>query len=202
MPTKYQEFKNNLNNEIKSCNRDIADVKLIAASKYFNAAQIIDLIEQGQKDFGENRLQDALPKIEALKKHEINWHFFGHVQTNKAKKIAENFSVIHSLDSLKLAVALDKYCHELDKKIDVFLQVNLAKEEQKNGYEKLDLIKEIADMHALPNISILGLMLITPLDITQNEKQILFKNLKELMLELNTQNNMCMNKLSMGMSED
>lgn len=198
----YLNFREELTRKIKETGRDVKEISLIAASKYFDADQIRKIYEMGQRDFGENRLQDALPKMEALKDLPITWHFFGHIQTNKAKKIVENFLVVHSLDSLKLGQMLDRYSLEMGKKLKVFLQVNLAHEEAKSGYEKEDLLRDFGELKTLKHLEILGLMIITPLYEDPSATRPLFRELKLLQEELNAKHLTAMKSLSMGMSTD
>ena len=198
----YGQFKAKLREKILQSGRSSEDVLMIVASKYFTAPQIRELYEQGQRDFGENRLQDALLKMEALKDLQIRWHFFGHVQTNKARKVAEKFSVLHSLDSLKLAAMLDKYAEEIGKKLEVFIQVNLGEEDQKSGYEKAQLEKEFAELTSFSNLKVCGLMLITPYFDNPALSQPFFHELAELQKKLNQDHNRSLPNLSMGMSGD
>ena len=198
----YGQFKAKLEEKILQSGRQPEDVLMIVASKYFTALQIRELYEQGQRDFGENRLQDALLKMESLKDLKIRWHFFGHVQTNKARKVAEKFSVLHSLDSLKLAGMLDKYAEEFGKKLEVFIQVNLGEEEQKSGYEKVQLEKDFAELTSFLNLKVCGLMLITPYFDNPALSRPFFHELAEFQKKLNQDHNTSLSNLSMGMSGD
>lgn len=198
----YLDFKAELEEKIIQSGRSPEDIRMIVASKYFTASQIRELYEDGQRDFGENRLQDALFKMEELKDLEIRWHFFGHVQTNKAKKVVEHFSVIHSLDSLKLAAMLDRYAQETGKVLEAFLQVNLAEEEQKSGYEKAVLEKDFAELVSFSHLKIQGLMLITPYFDDPGLAEPFFHELAEFQREINQIYKTSLSSLSMGMSGD
>jgi len=202
MTTKYQIFKDNLSETALKNKIELNSITLIAASKYYGASQVKKMFEQGQIDFGENRLQDAIPKIDQLKELPLKWHFFGHIQTNKTKKIVKNFSVIHSLDSLKVALSLNTHALNQNKILEVFIQVNLAQEEQKTGFEEEILLKQFKEIDNLSNIEIKGLMLITPYEISSFEKLKLFKNLKKLENRINILYNKKLKYLSMGMSDD
>jgi len=202
MPTKYQIFKDNLAQSASENKIELDSITLIAASKYYGASQVKNMFEQGQVDFGENRLQDAIPKIDQLKKLPLKWHFFGHIQTNKAKKIVEYFSIIHSLDSLKLAHSLNSHALDQNKILEVFIQVNLAKEEKKSGFTEETLTLQFKEIDNLSNIKIQGLMIITPYEISPLKKLELFKNLRNLENKINILYNKKLKYLSMGMSDD
>ncbi|MBN2143724.1 MAG: YggS family pyridoxal phosphate-dependent enzyme [Candidatus Aureabacteria bacterium] len=202
MVSPYLQFKEHLNQESIRLKRDPASVYLVAASKYADAPTMRILFNEGQKDFGENRLQDAVPKMEALSDLDITWHFIGHIQTNKVNKIADFFSVVHSVDSLKVASLLNKFCGEKNKMMKAFIQVNLCREPSKSGYEKSALMNEFPQMLILKHISWQGLMMMTPLEATSCEKRLYFGQLRELKEELNKQFGAGMRFLSMGMSDD
>lgn len=198
----YLDFKSDLEGQILQLRRQSKDVLMIVASKYFTASQIRELYGAGQRDFGENRLQDALLKMEELEDLEIRWHFFGHVQTNKARKVVEKFSVVHSLDSLKLASLLDQHARAYGKKLDVFLQVNLAEEEQKSGYEKAELEHDFSELTSFSYLKVCGLMLITPYFDDPALSQPFFHELSEFQKKLNLNYKASLSCLSMGMSGD
>lgn len=198
----YLDFKSDLEAKILQLGRQSKDVRMIVASKYFTAPQIRELYQEGQRDFGENRLQDALLKMEELKDLEIRWHFFGHIQTNKARKVVEKFSVLHSLDSLKLAAMINQYAQESGKKTEVFLQVNLGEEEQKSGYEKAELEHDFSELTSFSHLKVCGLMLITPYFDNPASSQPFFHELAEFQKKLNQDHNTSLSCLSMGMSGD
>ena len=169
--------------------------KIIAVSKTFGEEHISPLLDYGHKDFGENKVQEALLKWPNLKKKHknINLHMIGKLQTNKVKFLFPHFDYIHSLDNLKLAEKISKEEFKNKKKLKIFIQVNLGDEEQKNGIS----IKELSDLYNQAvekfNLNIIGLMCLPP----QNKPaSSYFSELKDLNIKLN------LKELSMGMSQD
>ena len=108
------------------------NVKLVAVSKKKSWENILEAYENGISDFGENYLQESLEKISKLKDLKINWHFIGNIQSNKCEEIAKNFDWVHTIDRLKVARLIDKYCPE-DKSIKCLIQINIDDEESKSG---------------------------------------------------------------------
>ncbi len=136
-------------------------VEIVAVTKYFGLKAIEAGYEAGIRHFAESRAQDAVKKIEALSseiKQNSTFHFIGHLQTNKVDMVVKNFDVIQSVDSLKVAKAISKAACSLNKRERVLLQVNNAEEEQKFGYSKEQLRKEISEILKLPNIEVCGLV--------------------------------------------
>ena len=185
---------NNLEN-IKTKLVNYQKAKIIAVSKTFSAENIVPLLEYGHRDFGENKVQEALQKWPDLKERyeNINLHMIGKLQTNKVKFLFPNFDYVHSLDSIKLAEKISKEELKNKKKLKIFIQVNLGSENQKNGVS----ISELPILHEQSikkfNLNIIGLMCIPPKDGSASDY---FKELKNL----NKQHNL--NELSMGMSKD
>ena len=180
-----QEIKNNLPQR---------DIKVIAVSKTFSLEHIMPLVQYGHKDFGENKVQEAEKKWTVLKKtmNNLSLHMIGRLQSNKAKKAVEIFDYIHSLDNLKLAKKLAKEIREKNKKIKLFIQINLGDEKQKSGIEPSQLESFYQNCSAL-NLDIVGTMCIPPVD--QNTK-LYFKSLYQLNQKFNFQ------EISMGMTND
>lgn len=181
------------------------DIILIAVSKTRSAADIKDLYDSGQKDFGENYVQELVDKREALP-NDIRWHFIGHLQTNKVKYIAPFVSLIHGVDSFKLLKEINKQGEKIKRVIDCLLQIHIAREETKFGLneDELDDIFGSAELKDLKNIKIRGMMGMA--SFTENEETIRneFRYLKTLFnsyKHLSTDN--CqLTTLSMGMSAD
>ncbi len=178
-----------------------AGVKLVAVSKLQPEKSILEAYHCGQKTFGENRVQELLPKAGALPK-DIEWHLIGHLQTNKVKFIAPFISLIHSVDSLNLLKEIDKEVKKNSRIIPCLLQIRIAREETKFGM-KFDKAKELFDSCELQNyqnIKISGLMGMA----TQTEDQTLvrseFRSLHKFYSELKHKHNLSI--LSMGMSGD
>ena len=170
-------------------------VKIVAVSKTFSLDHIMPLIDHGHTHYGENKVQEADIKWTNIRKERTNLklHLIGKLQSNKAKKAAEIFDYIHSLDSQKLADILSKNEKELNKSINYFIQVNIGNENQKSGvpYNEVDAFYNYCTKER--NMNVLGLMAIPPND---NNKDKYFKNLSEL------NSSLALKELSIGMSSD
>ncbi len=138
-----------------------ASVKLIAVTKNHDVAAMREAIDAGASDIGENRVQEAAGKFEKLER-QVTWHLIGHLQTNKAKQAVKYFDLIHSVDSLHLARALDKEASRIGKVQDILLQVNLAREDSKSGLYKEELLEVFQEVDSLPGLRIRGLMCMAP----------------------------------------
>lgn len=175
---------------------------LIAVSKTRKIEQIMALYEQGQRDFGENRVQELAMKAEQLP--QIQWHFIGHLQTNKVRDVVRYAHLIHSLDRMNLAEALQKEAAKQEKTIDVLIQVNLAQEETKGGFAKEEVIPFLQTMDRYPSLCIRGIMCMGPHVEDQDQIQQVFREAKNLFLACKEIKHVqvCMDYLSMGMSDD
>jgi pyridoxal phosphate enzyme (YggS family) len=142
--------------------RDPASVTLVAVSKTFGADHVRAAADAGQVDFGENKVQEALQKIDQAADLPLRWHLVGHLQTNKARKAAATFAVIHSVDSESLLARIDQAATEAGRTLDLLVQVDLAGEPTKHGAREADL-KPIFDAgRACRSVRIVGLMLLPP----------------------------------------
>ena len=146
-------------------------VKLVAVSKYHPIDDLRQAYDAGQRIFGESHVQELVAKYDALPK-DIEWHFIGHLQTNKVKYIAPFISLIHSVDTLKLLHEIDKQAHKTGRIIDCLLQMHIAQEETKFGFTPVELIKmlEVGEWKTLANVRIVGLMCMAT--NTEDESQI------------------------------
>ena len=175
----------------------------IAVTKMHSVNTLKALYHHGKKLFGENKAQELCDKYALLPK-DIDWHFIGHLQTNKVKQIMDKVSTIHSVDSLKLLNEIQKEASKINKITNVFLQIHIAKEETKYGFsveELLHLFKEI-NWSDYPNIRIQGLMAMASL--TEDKEQIRneFSQVKTTLDRINKEYNLNLKELSMGMSGD
>lgn len=176
-------------------------VELLAVSKNQSLAKMEELVCNNVLLFGESKVQEALPKIEYLsnKYNNLEFHFIGKVQTNKLKKIVENFSLIHSVDRGDVLDLIDKYSSELQKKQKILIQINIAEEKQKNGIavEELNHMLDIASSYN--NLIVQGLMFMPPYeeDVKKNIKY--FETANKLFQKYKSDT---FNILSMGMSHD
>ena len=171
------------------------EVTLVAVSKTVQADAIEAAFNAGIRHFGESRVQEAKTKIEQLQrlKPGITWHMVGHLQTNKAKTAAAIFDIIHSVDSLKLAEALNN-CSP--RRLPILVQVNVSAEATKGGFMLSEVQETVKQMRRLPNLDIQGLMTIAPWVDNAEEVRPVFRRLRQLRDALGLKH------LSMGMSDD
>ena len=177
-------------------------VTLLAACKSRTAEEINAAIEGGIKVIGENYLQETL-KVYPLVRKGVEWHFIGHLQRNKVKKIVKIFDVIETLDDLKIAEEIDKRCAQIEKTMPVLIEVNSAKEPRKAGVFPEEVEDFILEVSKFKNIKVSGLMTMGPLVSNIEEIRPFFKLTKTLFDSLKTKNieNVEMRYLSMGMSD-
>ncbi len=209
MPTAIAEnlaqVRSSIADAARAAGRDPEAVKLVAVSKTFPVESILDAIAAGQGCFGENRVQEAEPKICSLSpKHKLEWHLVGHLQSNKAKKACEIFDVIHSVDSARLAARLGEACRESGRTVSILLQVDLGQEETKFGADPADVRAIVEEISGLGGIRLDGLMTLPPLFEDPERVRPYFARLRELLNEMESLRPGCMGRrhLSMGMSHD
>ena len=176
------------------------NVKLVAVSKKKSWEDILEAYENGISDFGENYLQESLEKISKLKDLKINWHFIGNIQSNKCEEIAKNFDWVHTIDRLKVARLIDKYCPD-DKSIKCLIQINIDDEESKSGIRVEEVEIFLKELSSLKKIKICGLMIIPNPNVELSDLQQTFKSIKMLADRLN-ENYENLTEISMGMSRD
>jgi pyridoxal phosphate enzyme (YggS family) len=185
----------------KKYHRQPGSVQLLAVSKTRPLEDIQAAFNENQYHFGENYLQDALPKIEAMTDPAIIWHFIGPIQSNKTRQIAENFDWVHGIDRLKIAQRFSEQRDPSINALNVCIQVNTSNEESKSGVrvdEALELAKSI---HVLPNIKLRGLMTIPAASTDFEQQRQPFHLLRELKDEIQS-HGIKLDTLSMGMSND
>ena len=184
-----------------AANRDPADITLVAVSKTKPVALVRDALDHGQRDFGENYLQDALAKIDALTEREPLWHFIGDIQSNKTRNIASNFSWAHAIDRFKIARRLSDQRPEGYAPLNLCIQVNIDGEASKSGIAPSD-VAELADQIVeLEHVKLRGLMTIPAPSTDEASQRKPFAALRELMQRLNDRGH-DLDTLSMGMSAD
>ena len=183
-----------IQNELKS--RSIPDLKtkIIAVTKTFPISEIKPLIDYGHLHYGENKVQEALEKWSALKNSikDLKLHMIGKLQTNKVKFVIPLFDYIHSLDNLKLAEKISSEQKKLNKKLKIFIQVNIGNEDQKNGINKTEVSDLVLYCKKI-NLEVIGLMCLPPAD---NNSSFYFNEMNVL------NNSFSFPELSMGMSSD
>ena len=169
--------------------------RIIAVSKTFPIEDITPIIDYGHRDFGENKIQEAVLKWTTVKKifTDINLHMIGKIQSNKVKSIIPLFDYVHSLDSLKLAEKISETEKIHKKKIKIFIQVNIGDEQQKSGINPNDVLAFKNKCVDELNLNIIGLMCLPPIN---KESSVYFKEMNHLLKKIN------LKELSMGMSND
>jgi pyridoxal phosphate enzyme (YggS family) len=184
--------------------RDPSDIRLIAVSKTFSADHVRAAWSAGQRDFGENKVQEALQKINGTADMEIRWHLIGHLQSNKAKKAAGAFSCIHSVDSVDLLRKLDAAAVDLGATPEVLVQVDLAREETKFGAAADDARRIMEASQTARAVRMAGLMLIPPWNEDQEQTRPWFARLRQLREAWLAEGvpPASLGQLSMGMSHD
>ncbi len=183
--------------------RSYGSVTLIAVSKTKPVRLVEQAYEYGIRQFGENKAQEMKEKYDMLPKN-IEWHFIGHLQTNKIKYVLGRAALIHSVDSLHLAEAIEAECVKKGLEADVLVEVNVAQEETKSGIRTEEAEGLIRDIARLPHVHIKGLMTIAPFVENAGNNRMIFRTLKELSVDIAGKNidNVSMNILSMGMTND
>lgn len=190
----------------KACDkagRDRSEVTLIAVSKTKPVEMLKEIYDEGIREFGENKVQEMCEKMELLPE-DIKWNMIGHLQTNKVKYIIGKASLIHSVDSLKLAEEIQKQAVKHDVIADILVEVNIANEESKFGISKDETIQMVKDIAKLDHLRIKGLMTIAPFVENPEDNRLYFREIKQLSVDINNQNidNVSMDILSMGMTGD
>ncbi len=186
------------------CDRDPATVKLVAVSKTIPTSGVKEAIDAGVTLFGENYVQEAREKIDALASYAVSWHFIGHLQSNKAKYAAGLFELIHSVDSLKLAREIDKQARKRNKVQPVLIQVNIAQEASKSGTTEDEAPALVRNVSQLSNLSVRGLMTMPPFFNAPDKVKPYFRALRQLRDRIAGMqiDNVSMAELSMGMTGD
>ena len=192
IPERLAAARASVSEAAERAGRDPAGIRLIAVSKTFPADAIRAAFDAGQRDFGENRVQEGLAKIAELGGLDADIHLIGTLQRNKARH-AGAFASVQSIDSIRLAEAVSR---RLDRELEVLLEVNVAGEQSKSGFAPGDLPDALPAIQALPNLDVAGLMTIAPIAADPEDARPVFRQLRELRDRLG------LRELSMGMSSD
>ena len=187
---------------IQKSGRDPDSVHMVAVSKQVGMAQIEEARIAGAVIFGENKIQDAVPKVDQMGSEGISWHFIGHLQKNKVKFLGEHFDLIHSVDSLELAEKIAAQCQTENRVQSVLLQVNVSGETAKFGMEPGELEKQMVAFSRLKGIRVEGLMTIPPYHPNPENSRRHFSRLRGFRDQCEKQNRLSLHKLSMGMTND
>lgn len=197
----YEKFIEELSEVCNTSGKNLNDINILAVSKTFTSEDIITVNGFGQKAFGENKVQELVEKENQISEPGIRWHLIGHLQTNKVKHVVSFVYLIHSVDSLKLAVEINKRAESSGKKINILVQVNTSDEESKSGIKPEEADELCSSISELKNIELCGLMTISKLDGTDDEVRRNFRTLKLLYDKLSIEHK-SFKYLSMGMTSD
>ena len=200
----YKKICENINNAAIKSGRKYEDITFLAATKTVEPEFINYAISLGLDHIGENRVQELLSKYESYNLQNTKLHMIGHLQTNKVRQIVDKVDMIESVDSLKLAKEISDQSAKRDITTDILVEVNIGGEESKSGVSPEELDELIEKIAVLPAIKVEGLMTIPP--ICENKQKICryFENMRKLFLDISCKkiDNISMNVLSMGMSDD
>jgi len=185
----------------EAAGRDPHAIRLIGVSKLQPVAAISAALDAGLEDVGENFVQEALQKMDALPDRTATWHFIGTLQSNKARDVAGHFDWVHSVDRLKVARRLSAQCRDRTRPLNVCIQVRLGDEPTKAGVREEELGALAAAVSTLPGLSLRGLMCVPPPETDPQRQRGWFRRLRELRDELATRG-LSLDSLSMGMSAD
>jgi pyridoxal phosphate enzyme (YggS family) len=183
--------------------RDPAEITILGASKHQPIERLRWAWEAGLRIFGENRVQEALAKMPELPE-EIEWHLIGPLQSNKAKKVVPAFAAVHSIDRVKIARVLDTEAASLGRRVNGFLEINLAAEDSKHGFLPAELPDHLETLAGFEHLHIVGLMAIPPFEPNPQDSRVWFQQLRDLRDQIRAQQGWSSfpGKLSMGMSHD
>ena len=200
-----KNLENVIENIEKSCSKvgkKFKDIKIIGVTKNVDIEKMEILKSLGIKDFGENKAQELLQKYEKI--DNISWNFIGNLQTNKVKYIIDKVDLIQSVNSIKLLNEIDKRAFSISKNIKILLEINIAREESKNGILEEELPFFVDEIKRLKNITLNGLMCIAPFVENSNQNAQYFKKMRKLFVDIKYKNkdNINMKYLSMGMTND
>lgn len=200
--THYKDIRKNVDAIAKGCGRDPQDVGIVVVTKYQTIDSMKEAYKDGVRDFGENRLQEAMGKIQEFP--DINWHLIGTLQSNKVSKVMGLFSLIHSVDTLALAEKISRECERQGREQRILLQVNTSGEASKHGMSPEEWRRALSAVLALPHIRIEGLMTMAPLVENKDVIRLCFKKLRLLNEEFRSvaKDSTLFKHLSMGMSHD
>jgi pyridoxal phosphate enzyme (YggS family) len=196
------EVREELGEAARRAGRAPEEITLVAVSKLHPASDVRALALAGQTDFGENYVQEALAKREELAGLGLNWHFIGGLQSNKARFVAGNFGLVHSVDSRKLAQALHKKASELGVVQDILIQVNISGETQKSGITEENLGELAEEVMGMEAVRLVGLMTLPPFFDDPERARPVFARLRQIKDGLEARLGLGLPHLSMGMTGD
>ena len=197
------EIKEKIHAACMRSQRTESEVTLIAVSKTKPLAMIEEAYQAGMREFGENKPQEMRDKARELEVP-VHWHMIGSLQTNKIKYVVGTACLIHSVDSLTLAGAIEKEAAKKDVIMEILLEVNMAEEDSKHGFTEAEVYPAVLEIAKFPHLRIKGLMTVAPYTENAEENRIYFRKMKQLLVDIKAKNidNVFMETLSMGMSSD
>ncbi len=197
------EIKKRIADACRRSGRKESEVTLIAVSKTKPLSMIQEALEAGMREFGENKPQEMRDKAKLLEKP-VHWHMIGSLQTNKIKYVVGTACLIHSIDSVALAAAIEKEAAKKELVMDILLEVNIAVEGSKHGFLADEVLPAVLEIAKMPHLCIKGLMTVAPYTENAEENRRYFRKMKELLVDIQTKNidNVFMDILSMGMTSD
>lgn len=199
----FEAIEEKIQAACRRAGRKREDITLIAVSKTKPVEMLQEAYDLGNRIFGENKVQEIVDKYDALP-NDISWHMIGHLQRNKVKYIIDKVTLIHSVDSLRLAETIEKEAAKKGITADILIEVNAAREDTKFGVLPEIAEELVSDISNLPHIRIKGLMTIAPFVDNPEENRIYFQRLRNLAVDIgeNKSDNVTMGVLSMGMTND
>lgn len=204
MRKRLENIKERIRKAAEKCGRDPSNIHLVAVSKTVPAERVREAINAGATILGENYVQEARGKFNTLATYPVSWHFIGHLQSNKAKYAVRLFDLIHSVDTLKLAVELDKQSKKNNKTQNILVQINIGQESSKSGVDEKNAYSLIKDIRPLENLSVKGLMTMPPFFNEPEKARPYFSALRNLRDSLKNKlpPDISLDELSMGMTGD
>jgi hypothetical protein len=206
LKARWEEIQNKVEKAARTCSRNLEEIKVIAVSKTHSDELILRAIKAGITTFGENyvqELKDKFEQINQISEKKPEWHFIGHLQTNKVKYIAPFISTIHSVDSAHLAEEISRQAFKNERTIDILLQVNTSGEESKFGCEPNEILNLTESVLKIPNLNVCGLMTIGSFSENDALVRFEFRLLRSLQIELIKHfGEEHFKHLSMGMTSD
>lgn len=197
------EVQNRITRAARRAGRSPDEITLIAVSKTKPVEMIREIYDAGIRDFGENKVQEISAKSAVLPS-DIRWHMIGHLQRNKVKQVIDKACLIHSVDSMRLALQISEEAQKKGITVPILLEVNIAREESKYGFTAAETAEVLPDIASLGGITVRGLMTSAPFVNDPEENREYFRLMKQLCVDLKAQNidNTNMDYLSMGMTND
>ncbi len=203
LASNLQEVERKIMEACKKAGRAREDITLIAVSKTKPVSMLKEIYDLGVRDFGENKVQELTDKEPQLPA-DLRWHMIGHLQRNKVKQVIDKAVLIHSVDSVRLAKAIEAEAAKKEIVVQILLEVNVAEEDSKFGLKVDEVLPAIEEIATMPHVRIKGLMTIAPFVENPEENRTVFAQLQKLSVDIAEKNidNVSVDILSMGMTND